>query len=81
MNIDNFVVLQRRPYKWDFQLQRLRLKGIFSDDLKKVLESTKNISKSPEMISNPKNLKRIFMSDKEKELNVKNFSMDRLKLI
>ena len=81
MNIDDFVVLQRRPYKWDFQLQRLRLKGIFSDDLKKVLESTKNISKSPEMISNPKNLKGIFMSDKEKELNVKIFSVDRLKLI
>ena len=81
MNIDDFVVLQRRPYKSHFQLQRLRLKGTFSDDLKKVLESTKNISKSPETISNPKNVKGIFMSDKEKELNVKKFSMDRLKLI
>ena len=33
MSLDDIVGPQRMSYKWDYHLQRLKLKGSFSDDL------------------------------------------------
>lgn len=45
-------------------LTTLRLKGTFSDNLKKVFQSTTNISNAPGTLPKLKNLKEIFMSGK-----------------
>ena len=50
----------------DYYLQRLKQRA-FSDDLKKLLEPTTNISNSPETIPTTQDVKEIFMSEKEKD--------------
>ena len=46
IKLDNFLVLQRGLYEYDYFVQNFDLKDKFSDDLKKILNSTNNISLS-----------------------------------
>lgn len=57
MNLDDFVVLHRGPYEWDYYLNCFKLQGTFSDDLKNLLKSSTNISNTSETIPKPQNLK------------------------
>ena len=65
MNLYDFV------YMYNYDLQRFEIQDKFSDYLKKLLNSTTNISNASHTIPTPQNLKEIFMSDKEKQRNKK----------
>ena len=75
MKVDDFVVPQQRLCEWNYYLQNARLQSAFSDDLKKLLKSTTNISSTPETTTTSQKLKEIFMSHKEKALNENIFSI------
>ena len=57
MNLDNIFFPQQGPYEWDYSLQRYELNDTFSDNLKRLLYSTNNISDASEMVPTPQNLK------------------------
>ena len=73
MNLNDFVVPQLGLYEWEQHIQSSRLEDTFSDDLKKLSESTTNVSNAPERIPTAQNLKEILMSDKVNEPNKKIF--------
>lgn len=50
MNLDDFVVPQLGLYEWEQHIQGSRLQDTFRDDLKKLSESTTNVSNAPERI-------------------------------
>lgn len=64
MNLEDVVVPQQGLHECDYYLQSTRLQSTFSDDLKKLLESTTNISNA-QAIPTPQNIKEIFVSDKK----------------
>ena len=57
MNLDNIFFPQQGLYEWDYSLQRYELNDTFSDNLKRLLYSTNNISDASEMVPTPQNLK------------------------
>ena len=72
MNLNDFY-LPLRPYQYDFYIPHFVLKETFSDDLKKLFVSPKNISNTSKSIPTLPNLKEILMSNAEKELSKKYF--------
>lgn len=62
MNLNDFVVPQRGPDISDYNLQRFKIQDTFSDELKRLLNSTTNISNASDPILTPQ---KIFISDEE----------------
>ena len=72
MSLNDFD-LRQRPYQYNFDISHFKLKDTFSEDLKRLFSSTKNISNASDSIPTPTNLKGILMKSAEKELSKKYF--------